>query len=113
TDTDGHFILTDVGSRPIDLIVQQGEVPLVHSRKVRTDTEDLVIALTVRALPSATVQGRIVDTTGKPVAASILVMPRAFRFGTSVPSDPATGRFQFGPKPAGGYDLAVEAPGFG
>lgn len=113
TDPDGHFILADVGSHPIDLIVQQGDVPLVHNRKVRTDTENLVIALTTRDLPSATVQGRIVDTTGKPVAASIVVMPRAFRFGASVQSDPATGRFQFGPKPAGSYNLTIEAPGFG
>jgi hypothetical protein len=80
---------------------------------VRAGSDDVVITVKDRDLPSAYVTGRVLDPDGRPVdGASIQVRQTAMRMTPNHFNDAATGAFRVGPLPPADYEIVIEAKGW-
>jgi protocatechuate 3,4-dioxygenase beta subunit len=105
TGADGTFELQQVGDKPCNVQVAQGETVLREVRAVAPDTRDLVLRVSERDLPTARVRGRILDTSGRPARGSVNARRGGVTSGEDLTLDATTGAFAFGPMPAASYRL--------
>lgn len=98
---DGSFELQQVGDNPCSVQVALGDCVLREVRKVAPGTTDLQIRLDPRDLPTAHLRGRIVDASGAALEGSVSLLRDRVLSTDSVPIDPVTGAFAFGPMSAG------------
>jgi protocatechuate 3,4-dioxygenase beta subunit len=112
TDAKGTFAFDDLAQKTVDLLIESSQGQLARRKDVPVGAEPIVVTLSADELPSVHVRGRVRDSEGKPIAASVVLMNRAFGMGQGVTTR-ADGTFDRGPIAAGVYSLEVDARGFG
>lgn len=113
TGSDGAFALPLAGDGPFELLLLHDGAPLAVRGQIRPELAPVVVSLTDVELPTATIEGHLLDRGASAVAAAITVHNHSFQTLWTVRADPATGRFRVGPIAAGSYTLVIEAPGHG
>jgi len=107
TGADGAFEIQQVGDKPCNVQVAQGETVLREVRAVAPDTRDLVVRVSERDLPTARVRGRILDVSGQAARGSVFLRRESVTSGESSTLDATTGAFAFGPMPAARYGISA------
>jgi len=112
TDASGRFAINNREDIDYHLEVRKPDCdyPVLIRDRVRPRTDPLVLTVPAAAMPSSYVVGRIVDGRGK-----LLPETRLTAFLERTRSAPwlqvgdVSGRFRFGPWPAGRYRMSVQA----
>lgn len=113
TASSGEFVL-DVAEATVPVLyVRHGDVPLAYRTHVQTGDAPTVIRLDAAEQPTASIHGRIVDGSGRPVAATLAITNHAYARVWRGANDPATGEFALEMLPAGHFTVIVEAFGYG
>jgi RNA polymerase sigma-70 factor (ECF subfamily) len=98
TDAAGAFELLGLPEQPIDVCVFGTGFVVITSERVRAPANSIV--LRVLEAPTASLRGRVVDATGRPMSARIMI-------GRSGARTRPDGCFERGSLPSGNYDIQV------
>lgn len=111
TDRGGGFVIAGVAAGSVTLRVDN-DIATLASRDVAVGDAPITITLTAAELPTAHLRGRVVDATGNPLTAVLILRLPDWR--SCGPTECGRdGTFVRGPLPAGRYLASVAADGFG
>jgi protocatechuate 3,4-dioxygenase beta subunit len=112
TDAEGRFTFTNCPDVPLRVNVRKGGVfEIARVENVRPSPQELLIEPDPTLMPSIKIRGRVVDESGRPLAAEIYPSNPRFNGGTILRNDAESGRFEIGPFAPGEWRLRVCAPG--
>jgi RNA polymerase sigma-70 factor (ECF subfamily) len=112
TDVEGRFTFVNCPDIPLRLDVRRGGIySVAHVENVRPGAEEVLIEPDPALMPSVKIRGRVVDGSGRPLAAGLMPTSPRFNVGSIESNDATTGRFEIGPFAPGEWRLKVSARG--
>lgn len=115
TDAEGRFVIRHcqnaIHRLAVDPPANGWEVPTTAVEGVRPDSTEVVVIVSGGPRPTATIVGRVLDPSGKPVADADVHVERVDSRATHflLHTEENTGRFEVGPLLPGMYQLIVQA----